>query len=153
MKHIKDDKREQKRLEKLLRKMQRAPYVAVGILQDEKIDDHFSMVDLAMVHEFGSKNGHIPARSFIRPTCDAKRSEHLKLIEKLQTKVIEGKLTLTQALTQVGEVISKGMVQTINRGILPHLKPATIRRKRSSKPLVHYGDLKGKIHYDVRGGS
>ena len=34
-------------------------HVAVGILQDKKREDGFSMVDLAIVHEYGSKDGHI----------------------------------------------------------------------------------------------
>src|SRR4030095_5007045 len=101
MKYLKDDKREQRRLEKLLQKMAKAPHVAVGILQDEKRDDGFSMVDLATVHEFGSKDGRIPQRSFIRRTCDLKRHEHLKLINTLQGKIIDGKLTMPQALTQL----------------------------------------------------
>jgi hypothetical protein len=78
MKHLKDDKREQRRLEKLIKKAQRQTHVAVGILQDEPRDDGFSMMDLAMVHEYGSPKRNIPARSFIRSTCDAKRKEHLE---------------------------------------------------------------------------
>ena len=153
MKYIKDDKREQKRLEKIIAKMALGPHVAVGILQDEKVDDKFSMVDLAIVHEYGSKNGHIPSRSFIRSTCDAKRQEHIKLLAKLHDSVITGKKTIRQALTTLGEVVSKDMVQTINRGIAPANKPVTIKRKKSSKPLVHTGNLKGSIQPEVRGAS
>lgn len=152
MKYIKDDKHEQKRLEKLIAKMALGPHVAVGILQDEKIDDKFSMVDLAIVHEYGSKNGHIPSRSFIRSTCDIKRQEHIKLIAKLQDKIIAGKKTIGQALTTLGEVVSKDMVQTINRGIAPANALSTIKRKKKgSKPLIDTGRLKGSIQPEVRG--
>ena len=64
MKNIKDDKREQIKFEKRLRKMQGSPHVAVGVLQSELVSDGFTMVDLATVHEYGSKDGRIPARSF-----------------------------------------------------------------------------------------
>lgn len=152
MKHIKDDKRAQKRLEKILSKMSLAPHVAVGVLQDEPVANGFTMVDLATVHEYGSKDGRIPQRSFIRSTCDAKRKEHMSLIERLQSKVIAGVLTIKQALTQLGEVVAKDMVQTINRGIEPTLEPATIKRKKgSSKPLIDTGRLKGSITHEVRG--
>lgn len=60
---------------------------------------------------------------------------------------------MKQALTQLGEVISKHMVQTIVKGIEPALKLATIKRKKSSKPLIDKGRLKGEIKYDVRGAS
>ena len=38
MKYVKDDKREQRRLEALLKKTQKHSHVAVGILQDELHD-------------------------------------------------------------------------------------------------------------------
>jgi phage gpG-like protein len=151
MRYVKDDKGEQKRIEKLLRKMSNAPHVAVGILQDEAIDNNFSMVDLALVHEFGSKDGRIPQRSFMRSTCDAKRNEHIKLADILQSKIIDGSLSIRQALGQLGEVAEKDMVQAINNGIKPQLKPATIRRKKSSKPLIDTGRLKGSIKHEIRG--
>jgi len=152
MKFIKDDNREQRRMEKLLRKAEKHTHVAVGILQDVKREDGFSMVDLAMVHEYGSKNGHIPERSFIRATCDAKAKEHLELIKKLQWKTLFGRLSSQQALTQLGEVVSKDMVQTINQGIEPELELSTIQRKDSSTPLIDKGLLKGAITHEVRGG-
>jgi phage gpG-like protein len=153
MKFLKDDKREQRRLEKLLKKAQKNPHVAVGVLQDEPHDEDFSMVDLAMVHEYGSRNGRIPARSFIRSTCDAKRKEHLSLIGKFQWQIILGRITAKQALTQLGEVVSKDIVQTINNGIEPELKEVTIKRKGSSKPLIDTGRLKGSITHEIRGGA
>jgi phage gpG-like protein len=153
MKYLKDDKRVQQRLEKLIAKMSSRPHVAVGILQDEKVDDRFSMIDLAIVHEYGSKNGHIPQRSFIRSTCDAQRNEHFRLIDVLQSKIIQGKLALYQALGQLGEVVTKDIVQTINSGIAPDFKSATIKRKKSSKPLIDTGRLKGSITHEVRGAS
>jgi hypothetical protein len=153
MRYVKDDKREQRRLEKRLKKVEQGPHVAVGILQDEKRDDGFSMVDLALVHEYGSRNGRIPQRSFIRSTCDAKRKAHASLIGRLQRKYIDGKLTMKQALTQLGEVVAKDMVLAINRGIDPELADSTIRRKKSSKPLIDTGRLKGSITHEVRGAS
>lgn len=151
MKYVKDVKREQRRLEKVFSKMAKSPHVAVGILQDEQRDDGFSMVDLAVVHEYGSRDGRIPERSFIRSTCDAKQHEHVACAASLQRKIIDGKLTIKQALTQLGEVVSKDMVQSINLGIEPSLNPATIKRKKSSKPLIHTGRLKGSITHEVRG--
>ncbi len=151
MKYVKDDKRRQRHIEKLLRKMSKAPHVAIGILQDETVAEGFSMVDLATVHEYGSKNGHIPQRSFIRSTCDAKRKEHVALIDRLRSKMLSGVLTIKQALGQLGSVVEKDIVQTINRGIDPKLNLATIERKKSSKPLIDTGRLKGSITHEVRG--
>ena len=154
MKFLQDDKREQRRLEKILKHAAKHEHVAVGILQDEPHDGGlFSMVDLAMVHEYGSRDQTIPARSFIRSTCDAKRKQHLDLIRQLQSKILRGRITAKHALTQLGEVVSKDMVETINNGIDPVLKRQTIKRKGSSKPLVDTGRLKGAITHEIRGGA
>lgn len=153
MKYLKDDQRAQKRLEKILKKIAKSQSVAIGILQDKPVSKNFTMLDLATVHEFGSKDGRIPQRSFIRSTCDEKKTKHGNLITKLQSLVIDGTLSLKKALSQLGEVVSKDMVQTINRGIEPELKPATIKYKKSSKPLIDTGRLKGSITYEVRGDS
>ena len=138
-------------LAKALAKLKQRPHVAIGILQDQKIDEKFSIVDLALVHEYGSKNGHIPQRSFIRSTCDAKQKKHFQLIKTLQGKIIDGVLSIKQALSTLGEVVAKDMVETINHGISPVLKPATVKRKGSSKALIDTGRLKGSITHDVRG--
>ena len=103
------------------------------------------------MHEFGSKDGRIRQRSFIRSTCDAKQKQHLKLMEKLQAKYLSGKMSLKTALEVLGSVVEKNIVQRINRGLKPRLKPGTVKRKKSSKPLIDTGRLKGSITHDVRG--
>ena len=90
-------------------------------------------------------------RSFIRSTCDAKRHEHLRLINTLQNRIIDGKIDIKQALGVLGSVVEKDIVQAINHGIEPDLKPATIKRKKSSKALIDTGRLKGSISHEVRG--
>ncbi|MCA9508968.1 MAG: hypothetical protein KC505_11155 [Myxococcales bacterium] len=153
MRYVKDNKREQRRILKCLDKLRKNPYVAVGVLQDKPHDEHFSMVDLAAVHEFGTKDGKIPQRSFIRSTCDAKQKKYISFLRKLQSQLFKGTITVKQALEQLGERISKDMVQSINRGIKPELKVQTIKRKKSSKPLIDSGVLKGNITHEVRGAS
>lgn len=155
MKYVKDDKKKFIALKQAIAKMALGPHVAVGVLQDKPMTDEFTMVDLAVVHEFGSNNGRIKPRSFMRSTCDAKQKEHAEIMAKLQSKYIAGKLPLKKALMQLGEIVSKNMVQTINQGIEPGLAESTIqrRKKKSTKPLIDTGRLKGSITYDVRGAS
>jgi hypothetical protein len=165
MKHVKDNKEAQRRLEKAVAVANKPLHVAIGILQDEKRKDGFSMVDLAMVHEYGSKDGHVPERSFIRSTCDAKRKAHIKLLQRLEKKVLLGHLSKQQALTQFGEVVKSDMVQAINNGIKPDIADSTKKAKERSlkkqrkklsgigfKPLIETGDLKGHVTHEIRNG-
>lgn len=151
MKHVKDDKRAQNRLLKALHKAKKLNHVAVGIVEDKAHDDKFSMAELAAVHEYGSKDSHIPERSFIRSTVDKNQKRYQKLLSMLGGKILEQKLSAKQAMTQLGEVVSADMKETINAGIDPALNPATIKRKGSSKALIHTGRLKGNISHEVRG--
>lgn len=151
MKYFKDIKLKELSLQKILEKINNTPHVAVGILQDKKVKGNFSITDLAAIHEYGSTNGLIPARSFIRSTFDAKQQKYAKLISDLQSKVIFNNLNIKQALLTLGEVVSKDMVATINAGIKPSLKPNTIKRKKSTKPLIDTGRLKGSITHEIRG--
>lgn len=150
MKYFKDINLKELSLQKILEKMNKTPHVAVGILQDKKVEGSFSIADLAATHEYGSSDGRIPARSFIRSTFDAKKKKYAKLIDALQSKIIFNNLNIKQALLTLGEVVSKDMVQTINRGIYPPLKPNTVKRKKSTKPLIDTGRLKGSITHEIR---
>lgn len=156
--HLKINKEAEKRLKALIKKMSKAYKVAVGVLQNEPLQENsqakakpnFTMVDLATVHEFGSKDGHIPKRSFIRSTCDAKAKEYLDIMGKLQGRCFDGKYTLRQSSGVLGNKISKDIVLAVNSGLMPPLKQSTIKRKKSSKPLIDTGVLKGCISYEVR---
>ncbi len=151
MKYVKDDKREQIKFEKRLRQLQKSPHVAVGVLQDEPVAKGFSLVDLATVHEFGSADGRIPQRSFFRSTLQSQKQKHLRLITQLQNLYIIGKLSLKQALTQLGEAVRGDIIETISHGVEPKLTAGTVKRKKSSQPLIDTGRLKGSITHQVRG--
>ena len=151
MKYVKEDKREQIKFEKRLRQLQKSPHVAIGILQDEPVATSFSMVDLATVHEFGSADGRIPQRSFFRSTLQRQKQKHLRLIAQLQKLYIVGKLSLKQALTQLGETVRGDIVETISHGVDPKLASSKVKRKKSSQTLIDTGRLKGSITHQVRG--
>ena len=125
--------------------------VTVGIHQDDGDKSHglFTVAQIAAVHEYGSEDGKIPQRSFIRDTHDLNLQANLERLKRLEEHVLTGKLTQHQMLTYLGEVASKQMVSRINQGIAPELKKSTVRRKGSSTPLVDTGQLKGSITFKV----
>ena len=104
---------------------------------------------LAAVHEFGSKDGTIPQRSFIRSTADRERST----INRLLTAAVKGVNTpdgIRRGLGLVGEKTVAEMKRTIDRsiGIAANL-PATITAKGSSTPLIDTSVLKNSITWEV----
>ena len=129
----------------------REMHVTIGVHEREgaAVRGQTTMAEIAATHEYGCPDKNIPQRSFIRDTHDLFLKENLALLKRLEARVFKGAITEHQALTLLGEVASKQMVSRINQGIGPALKPETIRRKKSSKPLIDTGQLKGSIRFKV----
>lgn len=125
--------------------------VKVGILRDSGKHDgsDLTVAHIAAIHEFGAPNANIPERSFMRATMDEKSSEIAALAKKLMRGVVEGKSSETTALGLLGAFIQSLFRAKINSGLKPPLKPATISRKGSSKPLIDTGQLINSIDFEV----
>lgn len=107
---------------------------------------------IAAIHEFGV--GDMPQRSFLRSAYD----ENLPMIDKMIQRVANGAvfgLGTNAALNQLGNVV-QGMVQRkiVDGPFVPN-SPATIKRKKSSKPLIDTGHLRQSIRYVIerKGGN
>lgn len=107
---------------------------------------------IAAIHEFGL--GDMPQRSFLRSAYD----ENLPMIDKMIQHVANGAvfgLGTNAALNQLGNVV-QGMVQRkiVDGPFVPN-SPATIKRKKSSKPLIDTGHLRQSIRYVIerKGGN
>lgn len=129
--------------------------VRVGILADEPKRSRepetsgLSLVEVALIHEFGAPAAGIPQRSFLRATIDEHAPDIRRLILAVAARALDGAITPAQALDQIGSKVA-GWVQTrIDQGIAPPLKPETIARKGSSKPLVNVGQIKAAITWKV----
>lgn len=104
-----------------------------------------SEVIIAAVHEFGSQDGHIPQRSYLRSTIDDRRGEIFDLLE-LQLKKSKPEV----AAGRIGMQVVSMVRERIRDRISPALKPATIKRKGSDIPLIDTGRLLQSITSEVR---
>lgn len=107
---------------------------------------------IAAIHEFGL--GDMPQRSFLRSAYD----ENLPMIDKMIQRVANGAvfgLGTNAALNQLGNVV-QGMVQRkiVDGPFVPN-SPATIKRKKSSRPLIDTRHLRQSIRYVIerKGGN
>ena len=140
-----------------MKKYAKGPHVMVGVQsndaerggQGSAFGD--SNVRLAAVHEFGSRDGRIPQRSFIRASIDRER----QLLERMMDRAVlaiakDG--NAAKHLGLIGERARAEMVRTIDQSIgLAPLTPAGIRSKQvpSTTPLIDTGQLKGSITWKV----
>ena len=115
--------------------------------------DWDTVIGIASVHEFGTLDGNVPARPFLRPAIDGGHDEIAKVKQRALELMIDGKLTSKQALAVVGEYAQGRIQRAIDRVTSPALKPATIKRKGSSKPLIDTGQMRNSVqHVEVMSG-
>ena len=122
-------------------------HVRVGVMGDAGMHHSgYSLVELAATHEFGSSNGHIPERSFIRSTFRERDQELTKILTGLAKGVIADKVQVDEALGKIGLWGANAVKRQITgQDIPPPLAVSTIKRKGSTKPLVDTGQLLNSI--------
>lgn len=126
--------------------------VNIGFLRSSAFyagKDNITVAQVAAINEFGSNDGHVPERSFMRSSIDANKKQIERLLNKLSGKCVDGTMTPKKALGLVGEFVKSKMVSKINAGVPPDNAESTIARKGSSKPLIDTGQLKNSIDWEV----
>lgn len=113
-------------------------------------DSEHTNAEIGLFHEFGTRT--IPERSFLRSTLrDPTRIEEFKALQaRLLGAVLDGKMTADRALGLLGAWAAGAIQATITQSdIPPPLKPETVARKGSNKPLVDSGQLVRSISWEV----
>lgn len=114
----------------------------------------YTVAQIASVHEFGTADGRIPARPFVRTSFDANAAKYKTMLARVLKGFIEGKITLYKGLGLIGIQMSADQRAKIATGphLQPALKPATIAAKGSDRPLIDTGQLANSTTYDVSVG-
>lgn len=93
---------------------------------------------------------HVPERSFMRSTVDAKKNGEWRIAaEELRKEMIEGRMTTDRALGLMGLRIKKDIQEKIRSQVPPPNAPSTIAAKGSDHPLINTGQLLNGIDFEV----
>jgi hypothetical protein len=124
------------------------PIIEVGVRASTAGAD---LVLIATVNEFGSANGHVPERSFIRSTADENREKYGRLSQRAVTRGIDkGVGEFERELGKVGAVMAGDVQRKIITLSRPPNAPSTIAKKGSDSPLVDTGRLGQSIDFVVK---
>lgn len=107
----------------------------------------FSMAEIAAANEFGTKS--IPARPFMATSFDENRAKINKAIQGEYAKILDGKSTTERSLGLIGLLGAKFIVQKIRAITTPPNSPRTIAIKKSSKPLIDFGQMVQSVRHKV----
>lgn len=157
-----------KKLNKFAKAFDKTYYVKIGILKSgiktsskgknkkigggkNKREDGMSNILLGAIHEFGSYSKNIPMRSFLRVPLKNHRQDILKKIAKpaLEIFVNGNPKDAYKLLALESEAVVQKAFENSGDGAWPGLKPATIKAKGSSRPLIDTGQLRRSITSEV----
>jgi hypothetical protein len=92
----------------------------------------------------------IPMRSYIRSTIDENVESYHDMAERLTRRIGSGEIDKLAALQLAGQKIESDIKRKITKGPFTPLRPATIARKKSDKPLIDKGILRSSVRYVVK---
>lgn len=120
---------------------EKAVYVGFPAEFNEKVEgsDNFNLASLAAVLEFG--NERIPSRPFLRQTLAENQEKYTALFVKL----FESGISIDQIYEQIALIAQGDVQQNIANGKWTANAPSTIKRKKSSKPLIDTGKLRQSV--------
>lgn len=120
--------------------------VKVGFLSGAKYPDGTSVAMVAAIQDFGAPSVGIPPRPFFRNMV-AKESRGWP--DAIVTDLARTDYDVDRTLGRLGVLIEGQLRQSIVDTNLPPLKPATIRRKGFSKPLIDTSNMINSISSKV----
>lgn len=128
-------------IEQLKASGEKAVYVGFPAEFDKKVEgsDNFNLASLAAVLEFG--NERIPSRPFLRQTLTENQEKYTALFVKL----FESGVSIDQIYEQIALIAQGDVQQNIVNGKWTANAPSTIKRKKSSKPLIDTGKLRQSV--------
>ena len=128
--------------------------VEVGLQNDgTSSDDGVLVAHYGAVNEFGTRDGHVPERSFMRSTFDETVNKLVSTRAKIIGGVYAGKLTAEIGAGLLGELHQKDVQKKISSHPPPPNAPSTIAKKGSSGTLVDTGLLRQSVRWVLQRGS
>jgi hypothetical protein len=123
-------------------------YTKVGLFGNTG-DASNNMAERAAIMEFGTRNGNIPERPFMRQTFKREKDNIVKIMSKNYVKFLDSKGLMNKAniLKKVGQWYTGELKDGITKGTFQSLDPATIKAKGSSQPLIDTGDMRRAINH------
>lgn len=114
---------------------------------DASEDDGTDICDVAAWNELGTSR--IPARPFIRQSVDNHEGEINAFLQSKKKELVSG-ANAEQVLKQIG-IFQKDLMQNeITTGSFIPNAPSTIRKKKSSKPLIDTGRMRQSVNYQIK---
>ncbi len=128
--------------------------VSTGLFEGEKHPGtEYTVAQIGAVHEFGSEDGRVPERSWLRRSFRENVSRWQHYVEQGLERIIlsKGKVKALPVLLFVGEQIASDVRRTIDAVTSPPKAASTLRKegKKYTHPLIWLGYMKAAVRSRV----
>jgi hypothetical protein len=111
---------------------------------DGKMSD-LTVTEIAIINEYG--DGHTPARPFMAQTWERYKNETANKISGLVKMLMDGQLSRIAYVARIGAYYRGKIQRTIVDGDFLPNAPSTIRKKKSTKPLIDTGEMRQSVEF------
>lgn len=112
----------------------------------DEFSDMSELIQVGAANEFGTKT--IDERSFLRSTSDEQRPNIIRVQKKVYEQVVTTQKSVKDGLSLLGEFLTAKVKNKIRTLRTPPNKPSTIRRKKSSNPLIDTAQMLQSIQHE-----
>jgi len=119
----------------------------IGILKGTTRKDGSSMVKIASINEFGSKDKKIPSRPAHRFSFDKNLNKIKVFEEKVVGQIFKRKIRSKAALKDIGEFHTKNVKNEIIKLKIPANADSTIRQKGFDNPLIETKQMLNSVDH------
>ncbi len=128
--------------------IQEGSKTTLDYVRGRKSIPNLNIASYAAKNEFGTPE--IPERSFMRSTFDQNIQAIENFVERRYAEIIDQQLSVSQGLGQIGKFLEGAVKDKIREIRTPPNSPRTIKIKKSSKPLIDFGQMFSSVRYVVR---
>lgn len=114
--------------------------------------DSLNLAGIASANEFGTADGRVPERSFLRSTVDENADTYGRMIGRAVLRHLSGQEDIDQGLAKLGARAVGDVQAKIVAIDTPPNAPSTVARKGADNPLIDTGRLRQSIDYEIRKG-
>lgn len=130
-----------------------ATRLRVGVVGAEANREHsngdLTMGEVALINEYGTDDGHVPPRSFIRSTFQKSAGAFGNFMAIALRRVVELRHGADTALAYVGERAVQAIQTTIDGYVGPRNADLTIEQKGFDHPLLETRELRNSINFEI----
>ena len=123
--------------------------VGVGFFRNQKYPDGTPVPVVAGVNEFGSSDGDIPERPFMRNAVSNARNDVVDVVADGIRRSGDASVDRNTA-ERAGDVLVNAMRDSIDNLRNPANAPDTLKTKRGNNPLVDTGKLRDSVEKRLR---